>query len=952
MSLALIVLLPLLGALLPPLIIRSGRSACATTAFFISLLSFLLLMTHAPAIWDGQSVQAAWAWMPQTGLHLAFFLDALGFFFAGLILLMGLLVIVYARFYLSRKDPMGSFYAYLLLFQAAMLGIVLSDNVLMLVVFWELTSLSSFLLIGFWKHLPDGRRGARMALAVTGAGGLCLLAGLWMLGHVAGSWNLSVILTQGELIRASPLYLPALLLILLGCFTKSAQFPFHFWLPHAMAAPTPVSAYLHSATMVKAGLFMLARLWPVLSGTPEWFYLVTTTGAVTLLVGAWIACFKDDLKGLLAFSTVSHLGLITLLFGLGTSAAAFAAVFHILNHATFKAALFMNAGIIDHETGTRHIPSLSGLAFVMPLTATLGMIAAASMAGFPPFNGFLSKELMLEQVAQTPFAGFPGLLGMTATLAALLSVTYALRYILHVFWGPLPLHLPKKPHDPPIGLWLPPALLIVPVILIGLFPQAIAGPLVARITQAVTAAPLPPMAPLSLWHGLTPALGMSLFALFGGLILIRYYRYLRAFSLRLPRIEARALFEAGMACAVEKADRFTFGVHIGSLQRYLAILLGTALLAGLVGFFHGGHTPGTRSLLPLHPLALVIFGLLCAACTLLLFQHHARFLALITVGVIGLIVCVAFIHFSAPDLALTQISVEVVTVILMLLALNFLPKETPNESPPHRRLWHGLLAGLAGVGMTALSLAMMSREFSSLSDYYLQQALPGGGGTNVVNVILVDFRGFDTFGEIIVLGIAALAIFALLDGALRGRVGGRVASWVPDQRRSSDRHPMMLVVGARVMLPLALLVAAYIFLRGHNLPGGGFIAALVVAIALIMQYMASGFGWAAQRMHFDYHAIIGMGIVIAAATGMGSWLMDYPFLTSSFTYLDWPLVGKFELATAMAFDAGVLLTVVGAVMLALANLSRIGRRAENLSVNPEPMDNDPSAVTALPKGRP
>ena len=331
MSLALIAVLPFLGAILPGLLIRAGRTACATVTGTVTLLALILLAGQAPAVLRGEVVQTRIDWLPALGLNATFFLDGLGLLFAGLILGIGLLVILYARFYLSSSDPMGQFYTYLLLFQGAMLGIVLSDNVLLLLVFWELTSLSSFLLIGYWKHRPEGRQGARMALAVTAGGGLALIAGMLILGDIVGSYDMTVILTQKEAIQASDRYLPALILILLGAFTKSAQFPFHFWLPHAMAAPTPVSAYLHSATMVKAGLFLMARLWPVLSGTPEWFWIVATTGLVTMVMAAKIAFFKDDLKALLAFSTVSQLGLITMLLGFGTKAAATAAVFHIIN---------------------------------------------------------------------------------------------------------------------------------------------------------------------------------------------------------------------------------------------------------------------------------------------------------------------------------------------------------------------------------------------------------------------------------------------------------------------------------------------------------------------------------------------------------------------------------------------------------------------------------------------
>ncbi|MEM8648624.1 MAG: proton-conducting transporter membrane subunit, partial [Pseudomonadota bacterium] len=380
MSLFLIVALPFIGALLPGLMNQAGRQACAMATFFVTLTAFLGLMTHLPNVLAGEVIQARVEWIPSLGLNANFFVDGLGFFFAALILGIGLLVITYGRFYLSRNDNMGEFFTYLLLFQGAMVGIVLSDNILMLLIFWEMTSLSSFLLIGYWKHLEEGRQGARMALTVTGMGGLALIGGMLLLGNIVGSFDLTVILENRELIQESPLYLPALLLILLGCFTKSAQFPFHFWLPHAMAAPTPVSAYLHSATMVKAGIFLMARLWPALSGTDAWFYLVTGAGLITMVIGAIIALFKNDLKGLLAFSTVSHLGLITMLLGTGTAYGALVAVFHILNHATFKAALFMSAGIVDHETGTRDITKLGGLRRLMPITFIVAAVAALSMA--------------------------------------------------------------------------------------------------------------------------------------------------------------------------------------------------------------------------------------------------------------------------------------------------------------------------------------------------------------------------------------------------------------------------------------------------------------------------------------------------------------------------------------------------------------------------------------------
>ncbi|QPO11294.1 monovalent cation/H+ antiporter subunit A [Thalassospira sp. A40-3] len=953
MSLTLIVLLPFIGAVLPAIMIRAGRNACATATGSVTLLALILLMAKAPAVIAGEVFQVSYSWLPELGLNVTFFLDGLGLLFATLILGIGLLIIIYARFYLSKDDPMGRFYVFLLLFQGAMVGIVLSDNILLLLIFWELTSLSSFLLIGYWKHLPEGRQGARMALAVTGAGGLAMIAGMLILGDIVGSYDLTVILQNADLIQASPMYLPALILILLGCFTKSAQFPFHFWLPHAMAAPTPVSAYLHSATMVKAGIFLMARMWPVLSGTPEWFYIVATAGLVTMVLGAWIAIFKHDLKGLLAYSTVSHLGLVTMLLGFGTPMAAVAGVFHIINHATFKAALFMTAGIVDHETGTRDIRRFGGLLNLMPIAGTIGIITAASMAGIIPLNGFISKEMMLEEAWHTMWLDQNWVVPLLATVGALFSVAYSFRFIFHVWLGkPRDENLPHHPHDPPFGMWAPPALLTVLVVLIGLFPAAIAGPLVAATAGAVIGGELPDYH-LSLWHGLTPALGMSVIAIIGGSLLLMRHGGLMSATANLSRPDAKAMFDCGMAKAVALSRLVSDNLHNGSLQRYLAITIIGSIGIGLSGFYaQPDFQSGTRELLEVSPPAAIGWLLLVVTCIASVFMHHNRLLTLLLVGVVGLIVSLGFIYLSAPDLALTQISVEVVTVILMLLALNILPKETPKESLPGRKMRDGIVSIAAGLGVGGAIWAIMTRDLpNTISSYHLANSKTEGGGTNVVNVILVDFRGFDTFGEIIVLGIAALSIFALIETVTQGEAAKRLANWVVSNRRSADRHPMMMVVATRVMLPLSLMVGVYIFLRGHNEPGGGFIAGLVVSVALVMQYMASGFGWTQNRMKVNYHGMIGLGVIAAAITGVSAWVAGLPFLTSGFVHVHLPIVGEFELASAMGFDLGVFLTVVGAVMLALAKLSQVERMAEHVEINTEPMDHDPS-LSAAPAATP
>ena len=943
MSLFLIVALPFFGALLPGLMNSAGRQACASITFMASLAAFIGLLTNLPAVLNGEVVSAQVLWLPALGLNLSLMLDGLGFFFALLILAIGLLIIAYARHYLARRDNMGEFFTYLLLFQGAMVGIVMSDNILLLLVFWELTSLSSFLLIGYWKHLPEGRQGARMALIVTGTGGLAMIAGMLLLGRIVGSYELSVILENRHLIQASPYYVPALTLILLGCFTKSAQFPFHFWLPHAMAAPTPVSAYLHSATMVKAGIFLMARLWPVLSGTPEWFGIVTSAGLITMVLGAVIALFKHDLKALLAYSTVSHLGLITMLLGTGTAFGAMAAVFHILNHATFKAALFLSAGIVDHETKTRDIRLLGGLRHLMPVTFVIACIAALSMAGIPLFNGFLSKEMMLEEANRTALFNTPWLVPALAVFGSLFSAAYSFRLIGHVFLGPVRESYPAAPHDPGPGLWVPPALLVVPVVAIGVAPF-LAEPFVKLVTASVLGgATEVPKAHFKIWHGLVPALYMSIVAVVGGLVLVALFKpALNAWNAA-PRPEAKTIFDALIGAIVSVSQRIIHSLHDGAFTRYSAIMAVTVVAAGYFAWSTGTVQGATRAMQPMTPIVIAGWAMLVAATLGLVILHRNRLLSLILIGIVGLMVSIGFVFFSAPDLAMTQFTVEVVTTILLLLALNFLPVRTPVESSVLRRSRDALIAVVGGLATAGMAYHFLLRDAigTPISQFHLANSYKGGGGTNVVNVTLVDFRGFDTFGEIIVLGIAALLIYALTETLLDGPVRARLLNRKPRRTRAGDMHPMMMVVLTRVLMPLVVLVGFYIFLRGHNEPGGGFIAGLIVSIAVVMQYMASGFAWASERLHYPYHGIIGAGVLVAGLTGMGSWFVSKPFLTSDFAYVRIPPFDEFELATAALFDLGVFLAVVGAVMLSLESFSRLARRAHVPDVE-NPMDIDPS----------
>lgn len=921
MQLALVLITPFLGALVVALLSKLSKTYAAIAAGLTCLIAFALLLPLYADVLQGQTVIQSIQWIPSIGLNLPFRLDGLGLLFALLILGIGLLVVIYARFYLSARDSMGRFFAYLMLFMGAMLGIALSENIIQLLIFWELTSVSSFLLISYWQQREEARNGARMALSVTGAGGLALLGGFILLGNIVGSYDLSIILASGESIRAHALYIPTLLLILLGAFTKSAQFPFHFWLPNAMAAPTPVSAYLHSATMVKAGVFLLARFFPALSGTPEWSWIVGGAGLITLCMGAYFALFKHDLKSMLAYSTISHLGLITLLFGIATPLAAVAGVFHIINHAIFKAALFMTAGIIDHETGSRDMRQLGGLRKYMPHTTVLAILASAAMAGVPLFSGFLSKEMFfVEAVEVTSTHAWPWLLPIAVTLAGAFAVAYSIRFIHDVFFHGESKDLLKTPHEPVRWMKIPVEVLVVLCVLIGIFPVLIVQSLLNSASLSVLQTALPSYT-LAIWHGVNPALWMSIIALIGGGLIYINRQSLFKFNAHFAELpDAKAMYQATLDVLFNTSSRVTNLLNTQSLQRMLSIFYAFAILLGASAFY-GSDTALTsnRALLPVDALSLlVVIGAIIAALSVVLL-HRQRFIALILIGAVGLAVALVFIKFSAPDLALTQLSVEVVTIVLLLLALYFLPQQGLPELGKLLHLKDLILASIAGVCATALSWAVLTRPYENIAGYFMEKSLTEGGGTNVVNVILVDFRGYDTLGEVTVLALAALGIYAMLDHL---RLIGpshdhenRPWNW--------DTKPVIMATFSRLLLPLALLVAAFILLRGHNQPGGGFIAGLITAVALIMQYLANGSVWTQSRLPANMHPMIASGLLIAFITGIASWLFSYPFLTSTFSHIHWPLVGDFELASAMAFDLGVYLVVVGASLLILINLGLI-----------------------------
>ncbi|EPF71191.1 MULTISPECIES: monovalent cation/H+ antiporter subunit A [Acinetobacter] len=925
--LSIIILLPLvLGTTLVSWLKKFSRGVTALGAIGVSLSSLILLLTQAKDVFNGATIIQSWSWLPQLGIDLSFRLDALGLLFSLLITGIGTLIFIYAYYYLSPKNSLSKLYLLLMLFMAAMLGISLSNNLIILLVFWELTSISSFLLVGYWSNYQAAQRGSRMALTITGMGGLAMLGGFVLLGQITGTYELDQILTMTDQIQSHALFVPSLLLILLGAFTKSAQFPFHFWLPNAMAAPTPVSAYLHSATMVKAGIFLLARLLPIFAGAALYHNLVTFVGLFTLCIAAFFAIFKEDLKGLLAYSTISHLGLIVCLLGIGSPLAVAAAIFHIINHATFKAALFMIAGIIDHESGTRDLRKLSGLWQLLPFTGTLTMITAASMAGVPLFNGFLSKEMFFTELLANLSGPVVVISAIVATLAGIFAVAYSVRLVHGVFFdGPIGKDVPNKDaHEPPMGMRAPALILAILCIAVGLFPALLVEHLVNSTTRASTQLMNFEGTHLAIWHGLNLPLLMSVIALVGGLVM--YFALAKGGRIReidldpaLGRLQGRVLFDLFLKGLLLNSRRFKRLTENGSLQSYLFWILVFTIALVSVPLLNQGIGTGTRELTQAPAIAIVLWLLLFSACWMMLWFHHERIKAVLISGAVGLVVTMIFVTLSAPDLAQTQITVDVVTTVLLLMSLSLLPQLTPYESSSTRRWRDAGIAILAGAGISWLAWLIMTRDHNSISWFFNQQSIPLGGGTNVVNVILVDFRGFDTFGEITVLGIAAIGALCLMDGM---RAHGTTMTQGLTYRFNPS--PLMLRMTASWILPVALVVSLYIFLRGHNLPGGGFIAGLVTSMALIIQYIAIGQDQTEQMLKAKsgrlYEIWIGSGLTIAGLTGIAAWFWGRPFLTSAHIYVNPPVIGELHLASAALFDVGVYVTVVGATMLLISVL--------------------------------
>ena len=911
-----LILLPLLGALIS--LPRGLRHRWAPSYTLVPILQFAVVGSLWTAVREGERLVFAWPWAPELGLHVSVALDGLSWLFAGLISGVGVAVFAYAGSYMRGDPGLPRLYRLLLLFNAAMMGVVLADNLVLLLVFWELTSVSSFLLIGFHWQRPAACEGATKAFGLTAIGGLAMLFGLLAVYAEHGTFELSVLLADPP-----PISTAAGLCFLAGAFTKSAQFPFHVWLPSAMQAPTPVSAYLHAATMVKAGLYLIARLTPLFADDPVWSATVTAAGTVTLVWGGALACKQVDLKALLANSTVSQLGLIVLLLGLQTRTALFAAVLHIVNHAAFKGALFLTAGAVEHETGTRDLRRLGGLRVVMPLTAGAATLAALSMAGLPPLGGFVSKELFYESVLETD-----ALLTGLAVAGCCLTFVYSFVFLHGTFFG-APRTAPDGPphdaaepaHPPPHtaghaphadqphseaaapGLLLPIVALAGLALAFGLLPGLAEG-LVAPAFLAIHGAPLEMHA--ALWHGPTPALGLSVLtvAVGGGAFLLRG-RFLAAVRGWRAAYSFDRLYADGLEAFTWLFKRSRAAYMTGSVTDYvryvlLALLLGLA--APLWWFF---ETTAWRLDVawPTHyEVGLVA---LMAVAAVMCCLTHSRVVLVLALSLLGAIISVFFVLFSAPDLALTQVLVEAVGLVLFLLVLRYFSFINPRPAAVRTRTLN--LGVSAGVGLLVALLLVAAQVGPSLPPaipaYYLANSAVLGGGQNVVNVVLVDFRGFDTLGEITVFSVAVFGVLAMVELGTRG-VRQRATM------RVSFPSPILQSF-ARLTLHLMLVFAIYLLLRGHNAPGGGFIAGVLTAVAFTFQMIAFDAGALSRELLWNPLRVVAGGLLLAVGTGLGAVLLGHPFLTSAVGHFHLPLLGEVEMVTAQAFDVGVYLVVMG-----------------------------------------
>nr|WP_236883543.1 Na+/H+ antiporter subunit A [Corynebacterium haemomassiliense] len=931
------------ATLAAPVLLRTvGRAAFGLLAL-VPLGGFIwVARLFATGVFrDGGEVKAAFTWMPSTNLNLEFRLDALAGLFSLIILGIGALVLFYCWGYFdSNPRRLAKFGFELTFFATVMYGLVIADNFLLMYVFWELTSVLSYMLVSYYGERASSRRAAMQALMVTTLGGLAMLVGINLLGFKAQIWKLSDI-PQITDIENTPAISAAIVLIMLGALTKSAQSPWHFWLPGAMAAPTPVSAYLHSAAMVKAGIYLVARLAPDLSAVNTWHLVVLSTGGFTMLLGGWMALKQRDLKLILAYGTVSQLGFITTVIGVGSREATMAGLAITFAHSLFKATLFMVVGAIDHTTGTRDIHELSGLGRKQPLLATLAIISAASMAGIPPLFGFVAKETALDAILHEELlTGMPGKITLVALVAgSILTMAYSLYFVYGAFatksqpWEDGQSEAVREMHAISPKLWLSPAVLTACTVAFGVAPAVLSAPINEYLNVRF---PDVAGADLALWHGFTVPLVLSGVIIFAGAIMFWQRDVVAKAQFERPALgDANAVWDTIMNTLRRWSLKLTASTQRGSLTINLAVIftfLAVVPLAALI--------LGDSNNIRMQVWDNVWQGLAVTVMAGLAFfaaVQRNRLSGVILVGLTGYFMALIFVLHGAPDLALTQALVETIVMVVFMLVLRKMPTETEQRNEDNRlRAWLAIGTGVSVV--TVAMTAMSARVAEPISKYMPELAYEIGHGRNTVNVLLVDLRAADTFGETLVLVVAATGIASLIFGTFRFDPESRrptlsttKARWLASgvETETAQNRSILVDVVTHLLFPSMMLLSAYFFFSGHNAPGGGFAGGLVAALALTLRYLAGGRREAEETLPVHPGKVLGIGIMFTTAAAVAPMFFGMPPLTSSYAEFDVPLIGDVTVPSALIFDAGVYIIVVGLIMHVLASMGAYLDREED-----------------------
>lgn len=966
----------LVGALVLPALVRWLGAQAFAIAALIPAAAFIHALVMTPQVLAGDPAPfESVSWIPQLGLNLSMHMDVLGWVLTLIVTGVGALVLLYCRWYFfDDTTELGQFAGVLLGFAGAMYGLVLTDDIVMLVMFWEVTSILSYLLIGHYRRRAASRRAALQALLVTTLGGLVMFVGVVLLAVDAGTTSIIDIL---EIRPTGPMVDAAIVMLLVGALSKSAIFPFHFWLPGAMAAPTPVSAYLHAAAMVKAGIYLIARFAPIFALYEPWRPIVISLGVLTMLLGGIQALRETDLKRVLAFGTVSQLGFFVVMVGYGTQAAALAGLALVIGHALFKSALFLIVGIIDRQLSTRDINELSGVGRQAPVMATVAFISVASMAGIAPTIGFVAKESALTALLDDAIGGSVwGLVALIGViLGSMLTAAYGARFLWGAFWRKRDAQGERVSDtvwpDPPVGFLSAPIILAGVTLAAGLGAPALD---IALQGYAVTALPgldaagLPTEGPghLALWHGLEPALGISVLSILIGIALFLLTRRTgwdaKPRLLRFTAADVYALVMRGVdrlsVITTTLTQRGSLPVYVGTIFVVVVAAEVTALLASDVDRMNLSvwHTPTQIAVAPIMAIA-AVFAV----------QARKRYTGVVLVSVTGLGMVALFATSGAPDLALTQILIETVTMVTFALVLRRLPSRMGEHNASVSRIPRALLAIGSGLTMAfVVIVATQSRVADPISIAFPDLAYEIGHGQNVVNVALVDLRGWDTMGELSVLVLAATGVASLVfvthradmlaarpslpkrirrrarimplvettEGVRFETADNRTSprAWlIGGQRMKPENRSILLEVIVRILFHTIIVVSIFLLFAGHNQPGGGFAGGLVAGMALVMRYIAGGRWELGAAAPTDAGRLLGTGLILAVGTAVVPLFFGVAPLTSTFWEWEIPGIGHMEFVTSTIFDVGVYLVVIGLVLDVLRSLgAEVDRQAQEM----------------------